>query len=65
MLPLVQLHKTYKALKRNSNFKLEIRELPLGARQPKARSELTLEQPAEDVILCRFGRKSLRRKGRT
>lgn len=35
---------------------MEIRELPGGARQSETKSELTLEQPAEDVILCRLGR---------
>lgn len=36
------------AKKRNSNWKQEIRELPEGARQSLAESELTLEQLAED-----------------
>ena len=43
-------------MKRSSSWKPENRELPYGARQPEADSELTLEQPAEGVKLCRYGR---------
>lgn len=35
------------AMKRSSSWKPENRELPFGARQSVADSELTLEQPAE------------------
>ena len=35
------------AMKRSSNWKPENRELPCGARQSEADSELTSEQPAE------------------
>ncbi len=42
-------------MRRSSSWKAEIRELPGGARQSQADSELAFERLTEDVRVCDHG----------
>lgn len=64
MVRLKKLNKS-NARKRSSSWKPENRELPFGARQSGADSELTLEQPAEGAGQCMADREEgLRQESR-